>query len=453
MSLMDELAALDTSETQHLPEPGEAFQAFPLDCFPATLTGYASKAAESIGCDVSFVALPMLSAIAAAIGGSRRVEVKPGFLQPAILWTGIVADSGSGKSPAFSSALQSLYEIEMNWQDEYAEDCERIRCAAEELGSKGKKERVALAYPPLPRLCISDTTMEGLAPLLKENSDGLLLAADELSGWLASINQYKGGRGSDRSHWLSLYDGTRLTIDRKTGPIRVLIIPRAIVSITGGIQPGVLKRSLSLEDFESGLPARFVLAMPPDEPIGWSETPMPSAEPYVDVLDTLLAERGSRRIIPLEPEARELMAEMKNQDIDRLKGLPGALRAAWSKSCGRAARLALLLQSAEDPDRETIDVTVMERAVRLSRWFDRETARIYQALEVIVTPEAELLSLLAEMREATPRDLQNWKRSRFPTAGDAERELNRLVQEGRMVREEQASTGGRPRTVFRWIDE
>ncbi len=43
--------------------------------------------------------------------------------------------------------------------------------------------------------------------------------------------------------------------------------------------------------------------------------------------------------------------------------------------------------------------------------------------------------------------------SRFPTAGDAERELNRLVQEGRMVREEQSSTGGRPRTVFRWIEE
>ena len=155
MSLTDELAALDdvtsldtikelvSRQSPSVQEvtrqrPKIPYQPFPVNCLPKLLMEYVIGAAKSIGCDVAFVAVPMLSAIAAAIGASRIVEVKPGYTQPSILWTGVVANSGSGKSPAQQSALGPLYRIEEAAHDRHAEECERIRCAHEELNSREK---------------------------------------------------------------------------------------------------------------------------------------------------------------------------------------------------------------------------------------------------------------------------------------------------------------------------
>ena len=68
----------------------------------------------------------------------------------------------------------------------------------------------------LERLIVSDITIEALAMLLEENPRGLGVARDELSGWLASFNQYKGGKGADASQWLELYRAGVLIVDRKT---------------------------------------------------------------------------------------------------------------------------------------------------------------------------------------------------------------------------------------------
>ena len=434
------------------PQPDEPdrtripFKPFPLDCLCATLARYAAQVAESIGCCASMVAVPMLSVIGAAIGASRLVEVKPGFTQPAILWTGNIAESGAGKSPAFGAAVGPYYRLEASHHDLHTEDCERIRQAHENLHGDDKSDP---EFPPLPRFVIGDTTIEALAPVLQQNPQGLLLSADELSGWLASFNQYK-GKGADRSHWLNLYDGARLTIDRKTGPVKLIIVPNGIVSVTGGIQPGVLRRALSDDDFDSGLPARFVFTMPPDRPLGWSDVPRPSDDDYAAILKRISDARGETITVPLSDEARELYATFKNEDTTRLRGVSGPLRAAWAKSAGRAARLALILHESDGTGELSISADTMARAIRLSRWFDRETERIYAALGISRSVDVELLEFIRSRYEVTTRDLQQWKRSRYPTADAAERDLSRLADDGLLIRTTDDATGGRPRTAFRW---
>ncbi|MCA8989590.1 MAG: DUF3987 domain-containing protein, partial [Planctomycetaceae bacterium] len=253
----------ELSEPQQEPTlPRIPFRPFPADCLPDVLSLYVNLCAQSIGCDPSMVAVPLLAVLAAAIGGSRIVEIRRGFTQPAILWTAIIAQSGAGKSPAFRAAVMPFYRIEESIHELHASECERILQAFENMpGPKSKKGNSEPEYPPLPRCCISDATIEAVCQVLKQNPDGVLLSVDELSGWFSGMNQYKGGRGADRSHWLRLYDADQLRIDRKTGPIPHLFIPKGIVSITGGIQPGVLRRALSVDDFDSGLPARFVFTM------------------------------------------------------------------------------------------------------------------------------------------------------------------------------------------------
>lgn len=420
---------------------------FPLRALPPVLADYAGGVAESIGCCPTFAALPGLSIVAACIGQSRELEVKPGWWEPSILWTAVLAESASGKTPAFKAMLRPLRMLEDERLQVHADECDRILMAhADENAGRKKQDRTEPELPPTPRLVASDATIEALACVLADNPDGILLAEDELSGWLKSFDAYKGGRGGDRAKWLQLYDAGRLTIDRKTGT-RLTIVPRAAVSVTGGIQPGILRTSLSGEDYDSGLVARFLLASPPDRVMGWNEATMPHPGPYQQLLATLLDGRSEQRTIPLGPAARELLAGFKNVDVTRLRGISGPLRSAWGKSAGRAARLALLIHCVESPQAEAVSADAMQRALELVGWFDRETERVYAALGVCQSPEAELLAFIAQEGAVSARDVHRWKTSRFPTTAEAERRLLQLQAQDRLE-VKTVSTGGRPKTVF-----
>ncbi|MCA8985642.1 MAG: DUF3987 domain-containing protein, partial [Planctomycetaceae bacterium] len=142
-------APIETFRNEHRDAPREMlpdepdrprihFQPFPLDCLCPALAEYAAQVAESIGCCPSMVAVPMLSVLGAAIGASRVVEVKPGFTQYAILWTGTLAESGAGKSPALGAAVGPYYRLEELHHNLHTEDCERIRQAHENLPGDGQ---------------------------------------------------------------------------------------------------------------------------------------------------------------------------------------------------------------------------------------------------------------------------------------------------------------------------
>jgi hypothetical protein len=67
---------------------------FPVEALPEPARGFVRAGAKAIGCDPSYVALPLLSSLAAAIGNTRRIRLEHGCTEPAIIWTAIV-----GRSP------------------------------------------------------------------------------------------------------------------------------------------------------------------------------------------------------------------------------------------------------------------------------------------------------------------------------------------------------------------
>src|SRR5439155_15857768 len=136
-----------------------------------------------------------------------------------------------------------------------------------------KKARGEEPHPP-PRLTclLDDLTLAVIAPILRDNPRGGLVVKDELAGWLGSFGQFSrtpGGAVADVSGWLSLFNGERLILDRKTNRESHRIFhPR--LSIAGCIPPSVLRGALTKDFFQRGLPARFFFAAPPPSANVWT---------------------------------------------------------------------------------------------------------------------------------------------------------------------------------------
>ena len=207
---------------------------FPLQVFPEALSTLCRSVAAAVGCPVDYPAAHALGVAAGAIGASYDLQVKRGFYANSNLWICVVAPPGSGKSPAAAPILAPVF----------AEHSRRRRSADGKL------------------LYVTDVTMEKLAPMLADNPRGLLMAWDEMSGWLTSFNQYKGGRGNDRSHYLSLWDGRPIKVDRKNPESPAVFVYRPRLSVVGGIQPEVL--DMLRAGPADGLFDRLLFAFPPD---------------------------------------------------------------------------------------------------------------------------------------------------------------------------------------------
>jgi hypothetical protein len=90
--------------------PGQVpdYQPFPVESLPQPVQQFVVAQANSLNCDAAAVALPVLSVLASAIGGTRRIELKRGWSEPAILWTALVNDGPSSHEAIIEAAIVPL---------------------------------------------------------------------------------------------------------------------------------------------------------------------------------------------------------------------------------------------------------------------------------------------------------------------------------------------------------
>ena len=259
-----------------------AYRPFPIELLPEPIRRYVQASAAAIGCDPTFIALPILAALASAIGNSRRIRLKRRWTEPAILWVLTIATSGGHKSPGFDAAMLPVRKRQekakrpfVEEMKNYETELERYKLKLKEWKPNGSDPRPEQPEKPTRERCwTDDTTMEALPLLLVQNPRGLLLSSDELSAWFASFDRYSKGRtksSGDAAKWLHIHGGRGIIIDRKTSIPPTIDVPYATVSIAGSIQPGVLRRALSREHYENGMAARFLFAMPPKRQKRWTE--------------------------------------------------------------------------------------------------------------------------------------------------------------------------------------
>jgi hypothetical protein len=131
---------------------------------------YIHAAAESKNVDVAFILLPLLSALGSAIGNSRSILLKRGFIQPPVIWTGIIGRSGSRKSPSIDAACFAVMEHEYGLMRQNKEARERYEMNLRfGSGNRGKGREGKPKLPVQLTCVLDDLTIEVLADVLTEN--------------------------------------------------------------------------------------------------------------------------------------------------------------------------------------------------------------------------------------------------------------------------------------------
>jgi hypothetical protein len=451
---------------------------FPVDQLPPVAREYAIAAAEAIGCDVALVAVPMLSVLAAAIGNSRALILKKGWVDTAVVWSVTIADSGGHKSPAWDAAVNPFVELQMLRLDAYDAAVMRYDNDRTEWAARPKDERGEEPKAPEepPRLVTKDTTIETVGELLRDAPRGLLVGRDELDGWFQSFVRYKGrGGGSDRACWLELQRAGTLIVDRLTRERGALYVRRACASITGTIQPGTLARALDQDALEAGLGARFLMTMPPRRQRVWSERELPDDVTcqYRDLLDMLLSLQ-LRNVTQRDPYVVGMSSIAKANWVafynawGRLQhASQGEQAFALAKLEGYAARLALIHHVVSDvvagsDGRATLMQPSMDAGIALVKWFAGEAARVYAMLHEDederrtrklfewIACHGDPIPGRSGVRGETVKGLQRSNSRHWPTSGTAEAELGDLVAAGlgEWVEDAPRPGGGRRKRWF-----
>jgi hypothetical protein len=453
------------------------YRPFPVQALPSPVRDFVDAGARAIGVDAAFVALPLLAALGAAIGNTRRLRIKPGWLAPPIIWTAVVSEPGGGKTPAARLALRLVLKRQKEALARHSEAMKKFRADYrrwEKELSKWRRKKDTIADPPeqpeppqAERFLIADTTTEAVAPILQANPRGVLLHRDELRGWLGSFDRYaaKGRVGSDAAFWLSCHTAEPAIIDRKT--TGTVYVAAASVCISGGIQPGTLRRALGTEHIEDGLAGRLLFAMPPRKIRRWSEEQIDLfiEEAMTQVFDRLYGlqpasvESGEFRpaIVRLSQEAKTIWMQWFDEHAVEVANATGALAAALAKIEESPARLGLVVHyvrwaAGDVQDELTLDGDSMRAGVMLAEWFRHEAQRLYGALAA-TEGERELDQLVEWIANrggrVTAREVQTyyWK---LKAPGRAASALEELVQGGFGSWQNAPATpnGGRPARVF-----
>jgi hypothetical protein len=456
-----------------------AFQPFPVDLLPEPVRCFVNSGAKAIGCDPAAIVMPLLAVLGSAIGNTRRLSLKASWHVPPILWTVTIGESGSQKSPAFAFAaglvtdheqeLDRKYQSLLTTHREGQKDHERQYAAWKRTGEG--TEPCPPDEPIEERWSVDDTTIEAIVPLLTENRRGLLVATDELAGWIAGFDKYRSGKSSgDVSRWLSMYNAGTVRVDRKSGDVRRLYVPRAAVCVTGTIQPGTLSRSIGQEHRDNGLLARLLLAYPLRSPKRWSEFDVDQAQlqRMRDVISQLrsleFATNDNGEAVPaivcLSDRAKKLWVEFYNSHDTTLADASGELAAAYSKLEEIPARLALIMHLVRSVTDQTIDPSVIDSvsmvsAIGLAEWFIHETTRIYAILDR-TAEEHRVAELAGWIRtnggRMTARDIQ--RRKKLKSSDEAEAMLDSLVKAefGSWKPVAPGPSGGRPTREFVLFD-
>jgi hypothetical protein len=312
---------------------------------PTIIDRYARDVAERMGVPVIYAAMGALVTVSAAVGGGIRIQPKArdtGWKQGPFLWAVIVEEPGGKKTPLLEEVVAPLRELD----DRRAkEDVPRRN----EWELRSKRQRAKDAVPPGPRpklrrSVVDGFTVEALRDILVDNSKGVLVSADEITGLISGLDQYKAGGGSDRADLLKLMDGKPRSFDRVGRSWRIDCWGAAVL---GGIQPkkiAQLARSLDPD----GLLQRFI-------PIVGDNVRRPRIDRAPDqvAIDSYtvaavgladLPEHMAGQVVTLSPEAQEVRSRFDDR-IDALLDLPRT-SAAWrghlNKWPGFFARLLLV---------------------------------------------------------------------------------------------------------------
>ncbi|MDV3002730.1 MAG: hypothetical protein N5P05_004385 (plasmid) [Chroococcopsis gigantea SAG 12.99] len=263
---------------------------------------------------------------------------------PAILWTCIVGESGTGKTRAENVVLHPLKERQYGeykrYRQELEEYKEKQRGVAKD-GSPPEKPR------PEKKYLFEVTTIQALMRRLAEQGfNGSLWARDELAGLFKSLGQFSKGDNEAVECLLKTWDGHGALVERMDAENDSYNVFETRLSIAGGIQPGAFRQAFKDPEDAQGLQARFLYAVL--KPQRAKRT-----RGYCELSDMLpgLYEWLSNcpeGVIKLSPEADRLYGQIYEKIGIEAEECPTPTVRAWLRKLpGQMLRIALALHLLE----------------------------------------------------------------------------------------------------------
>jgi hypothetical protein len=404
---------------------------FPLDVLPLVARQLAEAAARSISCPVDFPAAAILAVASGVIGRSACLLIKPGYFASASLYLALVGGPSSGKSPALRAALAPVWSISENLYDEWRRDMEKNKKSKAFIKEHEKaRKELELSDEPegtvtngdagcggaeqekpvnpdkgreksiLRRVVTTDPTTEALGPILAQNPRAMIVAPDELTKWVLSMDQYKGGKGGDRPFYLSAWNGEPVYVDRAKNKQEPIVVPHPFLTVAGGLTPDMISALPEGHGRDDGFIPRLLFAYPDRIARGYSEQGIPDdmAAEWKRMVESLwfrpmrdLEGRPAPWVVKMTTKAAQAWsvwcqahyAEQEADDfLDSFEGV-------WGKLEFYAARLALILhlmELANDPTRQAPDdppdlkLQTLQAAFRLVAYFKSHALRVHTAI-------------------------------------------------------------------------
>jgi hypothetical protein len=355
---------------------------FPVDALPEPARALVVTAAEALGCPVDYIAVPLMIFAAATMGRRFRIVLKSDYTQLPTLYGVIVGPPGSVKTPATLLAREAMDTLQREEHERYRAQLERYEAELAEWTAAGKRGESAGPKPEPPvetHFLTTDATMEAVASML-ETSEGICLSRDEIVGWVASFDAYRGGKGGDRQAWLSLWSGAPIKVDRKAKPS--IYIENPVVCVVGGTQPDSLPLLADEAQRRDGFIERLLWSWPESEPAQWTEREIePAIKAAVLRLFRGLAQHEGD--VKLSSEARRLWIDWYNRIHRQARDEAGIMAGVLAKMPNQIARVALILHAMEDPEsaaRTALSETTMRNALALADYFVAHALRVMPAL-------------------------------------------------------------------------
>ena len=233
---------------------------------PESIAEPVTKVANWMEAPTAAYLVVLLSAIASCCDPRTRIIVKESinFIEPAIIYGGIVTESGQRKSPILNAILDGVKQLQAEEEEryqlakaDYDREYQVWQKQKDTLTDSEGKDREPTAPNPLKEFFIDKTTIEAIDRIKGEQPDtAFLWIKDELSGLFGSYGAYKKGKGDDRESVLSSWNGRGIKKNLKGG--ERVFVPYDAMSIIGAIQDTTLQKLMGdLDDAPGGMGDAF----------------------------------------------------------------------------------------------------------------------------------------------------------------------------------------------------
>lgn len=397
---------------------------------------HAGYVADNLAVPGGMVLMADLGAVSAAIGGRRKVCVRPGWTEPVVLHALALAPPGSRKSAVVSKATEPLKKTEKKRREKDRTDVEIDKMrrsilddqikAATVRAAKGKDQgerdaamadaealvirRASMGEPmEETRLLASDITPEELAYLMARQG-GRMAVIDSEAAFLSNISgRYSPGGRPKVDLVLNAYDQQSYTVDRvgRDEPVEIETANLTIaLAVQGDAITGLGKSCTEMD--RRGTWGRYLYDVTPGHVLRTVTTPeipgtVESAhEQRIEQLMQVCYDSEESRTLTLSERARNLFFGYYLESDPALRGAHTRVRIqGWEeKQPGRIIRIAALITLYENPYADEIPGDVMADVIALDETMRQHAHKASAYMQLTdndpLEPARDVLSWLLE---------------------------------------------------------